>query len=105
MKRDVGNVTKPGKSPPAPDTVFAKKYPKISEFMSDGWWEDGKPRELSSIAINFNGGVVNIGLSDHAQARTAYSTAESIEEALGLLEASLVSGRPVWRSWKAGKGK
>jgi len=103
MKRPVAVKVVKGAKPPCPDPVFGGKYPTISLYMTDGQWEDGKTRELSTLAINFSSGTVNVGLSDHALQCSAYSTGETIEGCLTLLEESLASERPVWRPWKAGK--
>ena len=88
-----------------PDPTFGGKYPTIAEYMCDTWWNDGKPREVSTLAISFDDNSVRIALNDKALQQTAYTNAATVEEALDLLEESLTSGRGVWRVWKVGKSK
>lgn len=86
-----------------PDKDWGKRYPTVAEFMCDGFWEDGKPREVSSLTIRFDVNSVSVSLSDHAMQRSCFTTADSLEAGLGLLDEALRSGRNIWRPWKASK--
>lgn len=88
-----------------PDKMFFASYPTLSAYMCDAFWDDKKPRELSTISVNFSQGCVNMGISDHALQRSAYTTAQSLTEALELLEEALAMDKVKWRAWKAGKGR
>lgn len=87
------------------DTEFGEKYPTITIYLCDGFWDDGKPREPSSISVRMDSAAVHLSISDHALQCSAYTAAPDLEAALCLLEAALKSDLAVWRPWKLGKGK
>ena len=82
------------------DGAFAKEFPTIAEYMCDGYWEDGKPRELCDLKVQMTAEGCNIGLSDKNLKQSVYTSAEGLWEALGLMEEALAAGRAVWRRWK-----
>lgn len=87
------------------DTQFIKNYPTISQYLLDGFWDDGKAREPSSLSIRMDGASVHISLSDHALQVSAYTAGPTLEDTLALLEAALAGGQVAWRPWKTGKGR
>jgi len=90
-----------------PDKSFEKRFPNVSMYLADPLWDDGTPRERSSLAISVDDGQVRIALNDKDGRQSAYTNAGSVEDALKLLEAGLVKGLVSWRPWdrKRGKGK
>lgn len=83
------------------DASWSEKFPTVITYMTDAKWDDGKPREPSTLSINFSTGSPTISLSDHALQQSAYTTADTVAEALELLEEALVEGKVRWRPWKA----
>jgi hypothetical protein len=87
------------------DKLLLGEFPCLAQLLCDGWWDDGKPRELATISINFSQGSPTMAVHDHALQRSGYTTADTLREAAELLEAALAEGTLRWRPWKAGKGR
>jgi hypothetical protein len=105
MKRPKASPASKGKTVVTSDAEFLKRYPVLTQWMTDGKWDDGKPREVSTLSVNLKEGVVNLGLSDHEAQASLYTTAGTLQEALEQLEAALRDETGAWRPWKAGKGR
>lgn len=103
MKRPEKNTPKKKGEWSCPDKGFEKNYPTIARYLCDGFWEDGKPRELSVLSINFSQGCVSLSLADKDLQQSCYTTAETVQDALGLLEEALAADKVTWRAWKGGK--
>lgn len=87
------------------DDVFVKKYPNILIYLTDASWEDGKDRELSQLSISVRNGAIALALNDKALKQSLYTQADTLTEALKLMEGALQDGSGEWRAWNAGKGK
>lgn len=89
------------------DERFQKKYPLVAEFLCCTQWDNGDPRQTSSLTIFFEGGFLKMSLNDRACSRSLYVTAASIDTCLVALEEHLTRDIPGWRDWpqKAGKRK
>jgi len=81
------------------------KVPTVWEYLADGTWDDGKPREVSRMSIEARGGAVQVALHDPALRQSLYTDADTVEEALALMEGALQAGTAPWRPWKGGKGR
>jgi len=84
-----------------PDDAFRRKHPTLVEWMSDGRWEDGSARELSSLSLKWQDGMVLAALNDQEGKRTLYKAAVGVPEAILAIEKALSSPNPEWRSWGA----
>jgi len=87
------------------DEAWAKKYPSIVEHLVCGAYDDGTPRELSSLTISASDGQLQLALNDKEMRRSLYTSAGTLPEALQLMERALVSGTCPWRPWQGGKRK
>lgn len=85
------------------DEGFLKKYPTIVTHLSDDKYDDGGARELSTLAVSIREGQIAIALNDKDLKQSMYTMAETLTEALKLLEGALAAGNGEWRPWKAGK--
>jgi hypothetical protein len=103
MKRPLAPVKSAKGKPVCPDLKFAGLYPTLTGYLLDGWWDDGKARECSSLSVKMDSSSVSISLCDHALQCSAYTTAGSFLEAMSLLEAALLNESVQWRPWKRGK--
>lgn len=83
-----------------PDPAFLKNYPTLAQGMSDTWWEDGKPRELWTLTVRFDTNSVNLCVNDRGANMGLYTTGESLDDALALLEECLSQGTASWRRWR-----
>lgn len=106
MKKPEGKVA--GGALPAgqcTDDVFARKHPNILLYLTDALWDDGKERELSQLTISVRAGAIALALNDKALKQSMYTQADTLTEALKLLEGALADGSGEWRPWNMGKGK
>jgi len=85
------------------DEGFLKKYPTLSGYLSDGKWDDGQPRQLSTLTWSVQDGLWQAALNDKALKQSMYCTAPTQAEALKLMEKALAEGVEAWRPWKKGK--
>lgn len=88
-----------------PDPAFAKQFPTLAEYLGDDRWEDGQPRDLSSIQLKVQDGMVLAVLQDHELSRGLYVVGDSVQAALKALEKHASSPTADWRAWKQYRGK
>lgn len=81
------------------------KYKHVCEYLVTTKWDDGSPREPSAISVSVSDGALMIALNDKDLKQSIYTSAETLQEALKLMEDSLASSKVTWRPWKAGKRK
>ena len=95
-----------GGQPLFPDEMWLKKLPTICEYLSHTTYEDGSPRETSTISVKEQDGKVLVALNDKQESRGLYRSAGSVQEAMALIEKALATNSADWRVWKQeGKGK
>jgi hypothetical protein len=100
MIDEASGSQKPGKWV-LPADPFWQNIPVIAQYCSDFWWEKtGKPRTPCKLAIQCFGGSVQVSMNDEEKKRSCHTTAETIQEALGLLDEHLKAGTAPWRYWK-----
>lgn len=87
------------------DEQFCKRYPTIVTYLTDDQWDDKTAREVSVLSVSVRDGLIALALNDKECKQSLYTQAETLGEALKLLEGCLVDGSGVWRPWKAGKKK
>lgn len=73
-------------------------YPDVWAMLTDDRWDDGSPRERSTILILVDGGTVKLWLNDRAMGRAAWVSGETVEGALEALNGALYDGTVAWRS-------
>lgn len=100
MKRP-SQVSAPAKGKwSCPDAAFAKKYPSLAQGMCDGWWEDGKQRDVWSVTLRFDDSGVFLCINDKGLNSGLYTSGATLDDALALVEACLTDGSASWRRWK-----
>lgn len=94
------NNQKPGKWVPGKDE-FLKPYPHINQYCTDFWFEGQKPRPRipCKLAFTFFGESVQLSLNDEEKRRSCHTTAETVKDAMELLEERLNAGSAPWRNW------
>lgn len=100
MKRASAPTKKKTAGWECPDAGFAVIYPKLAEFLCDGTWDDGKPRDVGSLTVRMGGDSVFVSLTDYESKSSLFTNAESLTEALGAIETALANGMGKWRRWK-----
>lgn len=90
---------------PMVDAKWASAHPLIVEHLTHASWDDGTPREVSTITVFVNDGRIKLCLNDREAQCSLYVTADTMQGAFASLEKQLASGpRADWRKW-APKGK
>lgn len=87
------------------DEQLVKRYPTIMLYLTDAVYDDGGAREVSALSVSVRDGQVALALNDKDLKQSLYTQAETLPEAMKLMEGALVSGTGEWRPWKAGKKK
>jgi hypothetical protein len=99
MKRAQAETQKAkGKWVPSTDR-FLKDRPTIDAYLTDAWWDDGKPREVCSLTIRVGNGNAMVSLNDADNEQSISTNGEDVNDALDRLEAYLATGNPSWRAW------
>lgn len=91
---------------PEPDEGFKGDYPYITEYLYSGAFEDGTPRQRSTITL-MAGDVHGLKcvLNDREQARSLWVTAPDLVDLMETLEHALASEKPSWKFDKAHSGQ
>lgn len=84
---------------------FFGKLPEINRVLWDCWYDDGSPRELGKLTIGLVPAGVNLALTDPSERMSAFCTADTLKDALKLLEDALAGSGDPWRPWPASFGK
>lgn len=84
------------------DADASDLFPLVVEHVSATKFEDGKPRKTSTITLFVEGGKAKLCLSDREEGLTGWVSADTIWEAVRLLEQGLVDDSIDWRhaQWK-----
>lgn len=105
MKREIAEAKDQCKGSLPSDEWLLKNCPAVLEHLCDGRFDDGTPRETSTISIFVDAGVLKVSLNDREQRRTLYVTASNLQDGFLGLEKSLGATVPDWRPWKDRKKK
>lgn len=87
-----------GKWTPSKD-LFVKGRPTIDAFLTDAWWDDGKPRDVCSLTIRLGSASAMVSLNDSENEQSITTNGETVEDALDRLEAYIAPGNASWRAW------
>lgn len=91
-----------GQLPSFDDPDFEQRYPAICEYVSTAQWEDGTPRETSTLLLFVEDGLWKCCLNDRAVGRSGWRAADTLQGVLDALEAVL---REDCVEWRVAKGK
>lgn len=103
-KRSAATQKEKGKYSPHSEP-YLKAFPEVLRVMWDCWYDDGTPRELGKLSVSLTGSGVAIQLTDPGERATAFTNAETLGEALSLLEDALKGRGDPWRPWPKGFGR
>lgn len=84
---------------------FASRYPAIWEYLTLDRWEDGKPRQTSTLQLFGDRGALKAALKDREAGLICFVSGRTPYEALDVLEGALVGGTAEWKedTWKKKK--
>lgn len=79
------------------DEAFIAEYPVLYSYLTDTKWEDGNPRETTTVLLCVDAGVLKAWVNDRALARSAWVSADSLQGLFRTLEAKLATNQLEWR--------
>jgi len=86
------------------DPAWQERWPALCSHLFDLKYEDGAPRQTSTLMLLAEQGVAKACLNDREAERSAWVSGRSFTEALDALEAGLVEDRLDWRARPPGRG-
>lgn len=107
VKRPVTPSGSSGDSDAGVSPAFRAKFPALVEFLTELAFEDGTPREPSTLLTFIEDGVWKLCLNDRALGRTLWVSGDTFTSTVESMERSLEDGTGCWRkAWKPpAKGK
>jgi len=75
--------------------------PNVWEYLSSESWDDGSPRQTSTLLIFVEEGLCKVCINDRALQRKAWMTGKTPDAAFVALDAALGAGNIEWRPDKA----
>ena len=87
------------------DPRMMASLPHLVEYLTCDKWEDGTARQVSSITIFVDEGMLKASLNDKELQRSLFRTSNDLLSLFEALEAAVGQGDAAdWRTWKnAGK--
>jgi len=87
------------------DCDIAGSYPRLYEFIMDGVYDDGKPRETGTMLVCFGQGLWKAWLHDKDSAASCWVSGSTLQNVLDAAEAVFEEGCGEWRATKPQKGR
>lgn len=87
---------------PVEDKEFAGDYPALYEYLAAVLFDDGTPRETSTLTVFVEHGRFKAAVNDRQNEGVLFCTANTYGELLEVIEECLKSGEGDWRD-KSGK--
>lgn len=78
---------------------FVKARPSLDAFMTDAFWDDGKPRDPCSLTVRIGKGSAMVSLNDGENEQSISTNGKTVDDAIDALESYLATGNPSWRPW------
>jgi len=91
-------------APVFPDSDWEELFPLVCDHLSDATYEDGSRRDVSTLSLRCQDGLVLAALNDVDLGRGLYRTGTSVLNAVEALEKALGGATADWRAWNRGKG-
>lgn len=104
MKRPEAQAAPTGPDSVFSDSLFRQEYPMLSDYLTEDKWEDGQPRQTSTLMFCIEEGSWRGCLNDRACERSLWRSGACMEDCLAGLENALMGGTSDWRSWRKGQG-
>lgn len=84
---------------------FAMEYPAVWEYLTADSFDDGKPRQTSTVTLFVEGGLCKVVLRDREAQQALFASGETVEGVLASLEGMLVDALADWRMDRKGPRK
>jgi len=88
----------PAKVRPLTDPAFANPYPILWSYLTQMKWEDGSPRQTSSLLIFADDGVLKAMLRDREVGLCLWVAGATVQGLWDALEGALTDPRADWRA-------
>jgi len=79
------------------DELFRKSFPSLHAFLFDTKWDDGTPRQVGSISIFTQLGVLKVCVNDKAMERVAFAEIHDWEELTATLDSIVCCDDTEWK--------
>lgn len=90
---------------PLNDPEFKRRFPTLLEYLTQTTWDDGSPRQTSTLLIFVDDGVLKACLNDRACERALWVASGTLSGAIAELDESLADPHAPWRASRPGKGR
>lgn len=108
-RREVGNAAAKavaGLTLETGDSVFAKAYPALAEFLSLEAWSETEARERGTITLFWEDGAFKASINNRDSEEVAFVCKKAFKTLLETIEKGLATDSLDWRkSFARGKGK
>lgn len=102
-KRFQQSQTGVGGSLAGPSDALGGCFPTLTSMMNERRWEDGSPRQVSTLTLFFDDGFLKGSLNDRDSGRVLWASALDLDALLQSLEGMLADANAPWR--EGGKRK
>jgi hypothetical protein len=79
--------------------------PVVTEYLTSTVWDDGTPRERSTLIVVIEAGMLKVCLSDKATGRSLWRSGSSLEEVIQGMEEVIVFQQADWRTSRPQQGR
>jgi hypothetical protein len=104
LERPVRSASKEKAQALVEDPWIFDHYPLVFEWLSAETWGDGSKKERSTCTFFFEDGQVKLCLSNKDDQVSLWASGDTLEAALGVLNARLADPKAEWRPM-GGKGR
>jgi hypothetical protein len=99
MRKPEKSSTDSASRVPMPDEEWANSLPLVTEYLCALKYDDGSPRERSTLSVFCEDGSLKLALNDKGEKRSLYVSSDSWDAAIALMEMALAADHPPWRAW------
>jgi len=85
------------------DPSWQERWPTLCSYLFDLRYEDGTPRQTSTLMLLAEQGVAKACLNDREAERSAWVSGRALSEVLDALEVGLANDRLDWRARPPGR--
>lgn len=85
------------------DAWMVSNAPLVLEYLTTTRYDDGSPRETSTITVFVDEGVLKLSLNDRDNSASLYASGCTLQDAFLGLEKRVGDKSPDWRPWKGRK--
>jgi len=105
LRNKPGAIVSPQPGNRTAEYPMAASHPALWEYLTLDAWEDGSPRQTSTLSVFWGTNGLQSALNDRDGGRVAFASGDSLEALLAALEHGLQSDSLDWRKAYQGSGQ